>query len=263
MKTVKGVIPGLVIIACMYVPQSAVAQRFTSAGPAEVVAKTDTAGRNAKLAYEALKAGNIDRAREYLDDANPASPYTMFVQAALTKDAVTAADMYKEIVAANAGSPIAREALLQLYRYHYAAGQYAAAHQDYIELEKFPIPPPVSDPLGLQDSLQSIPAFQALPPAAGLSPAQASQEQAPPEQASAAQPPVYLVQVGVFTTADNARKFIQQLKIYGVNGKLFIKDIGGRRFYGVSAGSFSSEDAAEDLAKNLKSRSVQCLVVEQ
>ncbi|MCL5020618.1 MAG: hypothetical protein M1339_02925, partial [Bacteroidetes bacterium] len=146
MESVHKFILGFLVLACVSSTQQVLAQRFTSSGPSQLTQKGDTAAdRNGELAYEALKSGNLEDARGFLDDANPGSPYAMFVRAALTQDAVTAADMYKEIVAENEGTPIAREALIQLYRYHYAAGQYAAAHRDYIELQKFPLPPPVSE----------------------------------------------------------------------------------------------------------------------
>lgn len=237
----------------------ALAQRFTVPQVPELNQKADTnVDENAELAYEALKAGKLDDARDYLDDANPESPYALFVRAALTEDGVTAANMYKEIVAENEGTPIAREALIELYRYHYAAGQYAAAHRDYIELQKFPFPPPVPDPIGLSDSLQNEPAYQAPKPVhASAAPA------APAKVSPSIQPKVYLVQVGVFTTAGNAHRYVQDLKVYGVAGKVFRKDIGGRTYYAVSAGSFSSRNAAEDMAKDLKSRSVDCIVVEK
>lgn len=269
MKSVRKLILAALVLACVSFPQRALAQRFTSSGSSQPAPVADTArNRNGELAYKALKAGNLQDARGFLDDANPASPYALFVRAALTQDGVTAADLYKEIVAENEGMPIAREALIQLYRYHYAAGQYAAAHRDYIELQKFLLPPPVPDPLGLTDSLQAVPAFQptqpspSQPPLSQLSPAQPPLSQ-PSVEVSEAEPTIYLVQVGVFTTPDNARRFIQNLKVYGVNGKLFTKDIGGRELYGVSAGSFSDKEAAEDMARNLKSRSIQCIVVEK
>jgi SPOR domain len=235
-------------------PRQILAQRFTSSGPSLPVMKTDTiADDNARLAYNALKAGNVDDARDYLDDADPQDPYAMFVRAALTEDAVTASNMYKEIIAENEGTRIAREALIQLYKYHYAAGEYNSAHRDYVELKKFSVPPGVPDPLGLRDSLQALP----------VSPAQQSPETPQTDVSAASHPPVYLVQVGVFTTADNARKFVQSLKMYDVTGTLFTKSDGGRTLYGVSAGSFSSRDAAEDMAANLKSRSIDCIVVQR
>ncbi len=241
------------MLACAYAPQPAFAQRFTAAGPSQSIERTDTADRNAQLSYEALKAGKIEEARNYLDEANAESPFAMFVRAALTQNAVTAADIYKEIVAENEGKPIAREALLQLYRYHYAAGDYAAAHQDFVELQKFALPPPVSDPLGLKDSLQ------------GISPTEA--KQAPVSSTASDSAPVkpvtYLVQVGVFTTEANALKFVEELKVHGVNGRVFKKNFDGRGLFGVSAGAFKSKSAADEMAKELKSRSVSCVVVEK
>ncbi len=254
MKSILSFLPGFLLLAFFCVSPQAYAQRFTSSGPSQIDQKTDTLdGGNGALSYEALKAGNLDKARAYLDEANPGDPYAMFVRAALTQDAVTAADMYKEIIAENEGTPIAREALLQLYKYHYAAGDYASAHRDYVELNKFSMPSPVSDPLGLRDSLQAVPSSQV----------QSSPPVAPVDTSVTVQSAVYLVQLGVFSTVDNARRFVQQLKAHGINGKMFTKDDGGRTLYGVSAGSFSSRAAADGLAGDLKSRSIDCIVVQR
>ncbi len=255
MRHFRKYIFGIIALLLFIAPRQILAQRFTSSGPSRPVVKADTlADYNARLAYDALKAGKLDDARDYLDDADPQDPYAMFVHAALTQDAVTASNMYKEIVAENEGTPIAREALVQLYKYHYAAGEYNSAHRDYVELKKFSVAPGVPDPLGLRDSLQALPT---------ASPLQQSLETRQTDASAAARPPVYLVQVGVFTTADNARKFVQSLKMYGVTGTLFTKSDGGRTLYGVSAGSFSSREAADDMAANLKSRSIDCIVVQE
>ncbi len=254
MRHFRGYILGFLVPVLFLAPRQVLAQRFTSSGPSQPVVKADTlADDNARLAYDALKAGKLDDARDYLDDADPQDPYAMFVHAALTQDAVTASNMYKEIIAENEGTQIAREALVQLYKYHYAAGEYNSAHRDYGELKKFSVYPGVPDPLGLRDSLQALPA----------SAPQQSPETPQTDMSAAGRLPVYLVQVGVFTTADNARKFVQSLKMYSVTGTLFTKDDGGRTLYGVSAGSFSNREAADDLAANLKSRSIDCIVVEK
>jgi SPOR domain len=245
---------GLFLVALLCVPGHAFAQRFTSGATQHPVQPADTlADENGRLAYEALEAGKVDEARDYLDDANPQGPYAAFVRAALTKDAITAANMYKEIVAEYRGKAIAREALIRLYKYHYAAGDYSSAHRDYVELKKFSPPAQLPDPLGLKDSLQLLPA----PPDTQSEAAAETVEDSP------VAPPTYLVQVGVFTTADNARRFIQNLKMYGITGTLFTKDDGGRTLYGVSAGSFSDRAAAEDMVANLKGRSIDCMVVQK
>lgn len=250
-----------VVLTFVSLPGTVMARRTAISGVSRANVRTvDKTDKNAQLAYEALKSGKLEAARNYLEGANPENPYAMFVRAALTEDAVTAANMYREIASENEGTPIAREALIELYRYHYAAGKYAAAHRDYIELQKFPLPPPVPDPIGLRDSLENEPAFHS---SEGEHAAMPATRPAPSEKAHNLQSTTYLVQVGVFTTVDNARRFIQDLRVYGVHGEMFRKVIGGKRYYGVSAGSFSDRNAADELAKKLKSRSVNCIVVEK
>lgn len=250
------------VFYALWIPGNAFGQRFTGAGPSTLGPVADTnSDVDGELAFEALRSGKLEDARNYLNGANPESPYAMFVRAALTQDGVTAANMYKMIVAENEGTPIAREALVQLYRYHYATGQYGAAHRDYVELKKFALPPPVSDPLGLVDSLQEIPHPQADEPARSF--AASTVTPAPESAAGQVKPIIYIVQVGVFTTSGNARRFIRDLKAYGVKGNIFPKDISGRALYGVSAGSFSDEGAAQAMVNNLKSRSINAIVVEK
>ena len=250
------------VLCAVWIPGNAFGQRFTGAGPSTLGPVVDTnSDVDGELAFEALRSGKLEDARNYLNGANPESPYAMFVRAALTQDGVTAANMYKMIVAENEGTPIAREALVQLYRYHYATGQYGAAHRDYVELKKFALPPPVSDPLGLVDSIDIVPHYQINEPAQPV--AVSPEKSAPVTAATQATPSIYLVQVGVFTTRDNARRYIRDLKVYGVNGRVFPKDIGGRTLYGVSAGSFSDQGAAQAMVNNLKSRSINAIVVEK
>ena len=250
MKSLLRIAFGVTLFACVVTARVGFAQRFTSAPQGGQTADS-TYDNKGELAYEALESGNLDDARNYLDAADPGDPYAMFVRASLTSDALTAANMYKEIVAENEGKPIAREALVQLFNYHYAKGDYQAAHSDYLELKKFPIPPPVSDPIGLRDSLQSAPVVQAPRP------------QPPAEEAGKSAPRSFIVQLGVFTTPENAQRYIQKLRTYGVTATVFTKDGGGRTLYGVSAGSFPSRDGAQDLANDLKGRAIDCIVVQR
>ncbi len=229
------------------------AQRFSS-GPPSSQMSPQGGDENALRAFEAYKAGNIDLARKYLGDSKQSDPYAMFVNAALDPDAVEAADMYKEIVAENHGRPVAGEALLKLYKYHYATGDYQSARTDYVELKKYPTAGEVADPSGLEDSLIT-PARASAPITPSVTTSAADNG---PERASTK----FIVQVGVFTTLENARNFIGDLRDNGIEGTVFTKDAGGRSLYGVSAGTFSSRDAAEDYARELKSRSVDCIVVE-
>lgn len=237
-------------VACT---KSVFAQRFTSEGQSQQVQKVEpTVDQNAAQAYMALKEGNLDDARRYLAEANSSDPFAMFVRAALTSDATEAADVYKEIIAENEGKPIAREALLQLYKYHFAAGDYNAAHADYLSLRKFPMLTQLTDPLGFEDSLQTrAPSvqLQTVQPRPGVN--------------TAPQSGNFAVQVGVFSTSQNARKFVESLRMKGINGTIFTKVESDRMLYAVSAGSFSTRGAAQSFATNLKNRSIDCVVVQR
>jgi tetratricopeptide (TPR) repeat protein len=234
---------------------SVLAQRFTIHDQDMQSKSTkDTSDENANNAYAALKDGKLDEARKILGQTNLSDPTAMYVRAAFTQNALEAADMYREIVAQNPGKPIAHDALLELYKYHFAMGDYKAAHIDYNELQKYPWTDEIVDPIGFRDSIQSgtfFTIFQRSPAeieikAPGLMPEVGEK---------------FLVQVGVFSTPENARRFMEKMRSLNIDAKIFTKIVGGKMFYGVSAGSFLERNQAEAFASNLKSRSINCIVV--
>jgi len=227
---------------------NAIAQRFTSEVNQSSV-KPDTGFFNAEKAYLALKAGDLGKARKYLSSADASSPFAMYVRAALMQDATQAVGIYKVIVNEYPDRPIAHEALLQLYKYHYAAGDYRLAHTDYLQLRKYPGMTQLADPAGLKDTLQN----QALP-------AQPQTEEAP----SAPLPEVsesYTVQLGVFSSQENADRFVAQLRTKDVKAAVSTRAGTGKTLYVVTAGDFQTREAADAFAEDLKSRSIDCVVV--
>ncbi len=230
----------------------AAAQRFTS-NPQIVPARIndDSGDQDARQAYLALKAGKLDDARKYLAEADSSSPFAMYVQAGLTGDAARAANIYEEIAAQNPNKPIGREALLQLYKLHFAAGDYGTAHREYLQLRKYPEYARLTDPAGLEDSLQTPKALP-MPVASN-----------PPVVTSPSESGSFVVQVGVFSTPENAQKFVKSLEGSGFSGTVFTKMSSGKTLYAVSAGSFSTREEAQAFAENLKSRSIDCIVVQR
>ncbi|MCL5035290.1 MAG: SPOR domain-containing protein [Bacteroidetes bacterium] len=242
-------------LAFVLLPGTVRAQRFTSEDKSQkadgMVASGD---RNAQQAYLSLKAGDLNDARRYLTESDPSDPFAIFVRAALTPDAVEAVDTYKEIIAEYPGKPIAQQALLQLYKYHFAAGDYGNAHTDYLELRKYtPMMTQLVDPLGFEDTLRLPQPSTALP---------VSSEQ--PQPSSPAPPSaMFTVQLGAFSTPENARRFIATLKEQGIQAAVFTKADGSRTLYAVSTGSFSTRSDAEAYAQELKGRSISCIVVQK
>ncbi len=255
MKTSLTTSAILVIMICNVSP--AMAQRFTSQGQSDRPSvRPDTGFINAEKAYLALKAGDLDNARKFLSSADASNPFSMYVRAALTQDATQAAGMYKVIVNEFPNRPIAKEALLQLYRYHYAAGDYRSAHTDYMQLRKYPGMTQLVDPAGLSDQIPSVKdtvRAQTAPPA----PVTNQPAQAPEEH------PDFAVQLGVFSTRSNAERFISRMKNDNdIDATISTKSVAGKTLFAVITGDFQTREAAESFASDLRSRSIDCIVVE-
>ncbi len=253
-RIVASSIP-FIAITFLVTAGSAFAQRFTSRSDTDAVKSSVVAGdEKAQEAYLSLKAGNLSDARKFLIEADPSDPFAVFVRAALTPDAVEAADTYREIVAEYPGKPIAQEALLELYKYHYAAGEYAAAHVDYLELQKYPpAMDGIVDPAGFADTLHVPPPVPM--PQASAAPASVTPEAGPMVR--------FTVQLGAFSTSENARNFAASLKNKGIAADIFTKIDGGKTLYAVSTGDFTTREAADAVARRLKERSISCIVVQK
>ena len=215
--------------------------------------RPDTGFINAERAYLAVKSGNLAEARKFLSIADPSNPFAMYVRAALTQDASEAAGIYNSIVSAYPGKPITRDALLQLYKYHYAAGEYYLAHTDYVELRKYPGMNQLVDPIGLKDTVQNT-----------VSPTNSEYVQTPssPDKAVVPSAQRYSVQVGVFSTRENAKRLVARLRTENIESSISPRVLADRTVYVVTAGDFRSREAADAFAADLKSRAFDCMVVE-
>ncbi len=228
-----------------------VAQRFSSGDQTgQKSFKADTGFINAEKAYLALKTGNLEDARKYLSLADASNPFSLYVRAGLTQDATEAAGIYKEIVAEYPDKPIAREALLQLYRYHYAAGNYRLAHTDYLQLRKYPGMTQLSDPAGLKDTLQNT------------APSMPTQNTETPPPSTSDEPTSYSIQLGVFSSQENADRFVAHLKAEDIKASVSSKIGANKTLYVVTTGDFPTREAADTFAADLRNRSIDCIVVQ-
>ena len=233
----------------------AFAQRFTSEDPLTVKHLTpDTGFINAERSYLALKAGNLDEARKFLSLADASNPFAMYVRASLTPDATNAVGIYKLIVAQFHGKPIAREALIQLYKYHYAAGNYRLAHTDYLELRKYPGTIQLVDPAGFKDTLQS--SVTPMQPVAVDTPSVQAPEKPPVESEES-----YSVQLGVFSSQANADRFVADMKTKNIGATISTREGSSRTLYIVTTGTFQTREDADAFATDLKNKSINCIVV--
>lgn len=209
------------------------------------------------LAYLAYRKGEISLSRAYLDSVRVIDTYAMYVRAALTEDANEAADIYREIVMQNQSQSVSRDALIQLYNYHYAIGDYRTAHLDYLSLQKFPLMHQVRDPAGLSDTLPQLNNENV---ERELSARLQNNEVAHNLEEADNH---FVVQVGIFSTKKNALQFVENLAQKGLKCNVFEKIIEGKSFYAVSAGMFAGREAADTFAASLRARSINCFVVKK
>ncbi len=242
---VNSILSIIIMTAC-----PVLAQRFASRDT-QTANKPDIGFMNAEKAYFAFKAGDLDDARKHLLSADASNPFAMFVRAALIPDAGQATNIYKVIVNEYPGRPIAREALLQLYKYHYAAGNYRLARADYLELCKYPGATQLVDPAGLEDTVRN----PALPASA--------QVQGPELQTGSTSNKVekFSVQLGLFSTRENAERLVARLKTEDIKATVSLRTSAEKKFYAVTTGKFSTREDAEHFASHLKSKSIDCVVV--
>jgi|GEM_PF-4979480 hypothetical protein len=219
----------------------------------QTVASTDKFSLSAYLAY---KRGDISLSHAYLDSVRNIDPYAMYVRAALTENANEASNIYREIVLQNQVPSVSRDALIQLYKYHYAIGDYKKAHLDYVALQKFPMVSHIIDPVGLSDTLPQL----KTEPIESKTVAQSSAGATSFEEESKGQ---FIVQVGIFSTRENAQRYTEKLAQEGLKCTLFEKAVNDRTFYAVSAGMFVDREEAENFALSLKQRSINCFVVKK
>lgn len=212
-------------------------------------------------------------------------PGILFVQARVATDGIEAAKLYQGVLDNYPSSEWADDALFNLYQYYYAMGLYKTAELKMQQLRKEypasehlgargatirpdtadarPVPPPVSVPGGAA----GIAADSATPPHSGPDAARRDTSRdgatpAPESPASAVNP--FTLQVGAFSTAENAQKQKGWFEERGYAAEITNRVRGGRSLYLVWVGSFPSADAARATLREIQSRyNITPIVVER
>ena len=77
----------------------------------------------------------------------------------------------------------------------------------------------------------------------------------PPENES------YFIQLGVFSTRENAERFVSHLKAVNIEATVTSRPGSSKTLYVVTTGDFQTREAAESTAAGFKRRSINCIVV--
>jgi len=258
-------------------------QESATTGPVrELVAKLD------KGDTDAVKAALPDLIARYQND-----PGVIYLQARVATDGIEAAKLYQSILDNFPASEWADDALYMLYQYYYAMGLYKTADLKLQQLRK---EYPQSEHLGERTPPEIKPAGTATPAPVTPAPRDTSSRVAPagtpttdttmPADNSGAAPvttgaPVtgdrmdtsgdapattlpYTLQVGAFSTPENARKQKLFFEEFGYTAEIANRVRGGRSLYLVWVGNYATTDEARKTLAEIQAKyNITPIVVER
>ncbi len=211
-----------------------------------------------------IESGEIDKAAEEsanLISANPNHPGILYLQGRLSTDGIEALKFYQAIVDNFPKSEWADDALYKIYQYYYAVGLYRTAELKWKHLQKeYPQSPYLKSPLSKdiksisdeiavtseQDTIKTQPPIKIIEQSVSIEPT--------PKQPEATQASVYTVQVGAFSTLENAKKQEKFFLDLGYEVELTNKIRAGKSLYLVWVGNFRSAEEAKKLKDEIKQK---------
>lgn len=176
-------------------------------------------------------------------------PSLLFLEAVLTEDGDEANKKYSQIVNKYPHSKYADAALYRMYSYNYAIGSYQTAQKNLAQLQKDYSNSPYLksiqiNPSANNDEMKIIPEKTEI-------------------KSTNDKKYLYTIQVGAFINLSNAKELMSDLISDGYEAKLQEKIVGGSIFNIVYLGNFFSEEEAEKLLPELKTKyEIQCRVVQ-
>jgi len=164
------------------------------------------------------------------------NPGVMFLQAMLTTDGAQAARVYQTIVDNFPDSEWADDALYKLYQYYYSLGLYKTGDAKLQQLkELYPLSPYSSD--------QAVQAEH-----------QKAADRKPPAGADQVPAAAYTVQVGAFSTLQNAEELKGRFEKESYSAMVSTVVSNGKTLHKVWVGEFKTYESAKRFAGEIKSK---------
>lgn len=239
---------------------------------------------------DAVKAALPDLIARYQND-----PGVIYLQARVATDGIEAAKLYQSILDNFPSSEWADDALYNMYQYYYAMGLYKTAdlklqqlRKEYPRSEylaertppeitpagKDPSPPAPGVPGAADTSARTAPAGSPAADSATPPPARVATPVTPGMSGSPgvtdtsryapAAPLPYTLQVGAFSTSENAQKQKLFFEEFGYTAEITNRVRGGRSLYLVWVGSYASPDEARRTLGEIQSKyNITPIVVER
>jgi tetratricopeptide (TPR) repeat protein len=198
---------------------------------------------------EMIKNGQADEVKAELPSLltkNQNDPGVLYLQGVLTSDGSEAVKIFQSVVDNFPKSEWADDALYKAYQYYYSIGLYKTATREYDQLKQtYPSSPYLA--LG-ELSLAN----------------QEAEAVEKPGSAQDADNGTFAVQVGAFSTAENANKQKRFFHNVGYPVEVLNKVKRGKSYYLVWIGDFKSDDEARKFGSELKRKyRIDTIVVER
>lgn len=173
-------------------------------------------------------------------------PGVLYLQGVLTSDGTEAVKVFQSIVDNFPKSEWADDALYRVYQYYYSLGFYKTAIQKHDQLKRdYP-----NSPYLAQAVSHGVP--------------RAPEETEKIQAQAGSEERAFAVQVGAFSTAENANKQRRMLQSAKYPVEILNKVRNGKSYYLVWIGNFNSREAAQKFRSELESRyKIEAMVVER
>ena len=168
------------------------------------------------------------------------NPGVMYLQAVLTTDGTEAAKLYQNIVDNFPKSEWGDDALYKLYEYYYSIGLYKTANQKWTQLkEEYPFSAYAAEKNSVVEEKQAAKEKPTVMKPKGTVPKFGTN---------------FTVQVGAFSTLQNAGELKAKFEKEGFQSNIFTMVSQGKKLHKVWVGEFQSYDEARRFTAEIKSK---------
>jgi len=192
---------------------------------------------------EMIEKGQADAVRAELPSLMTTyqnNPGVMYLQAVLTVDGTEAAKLYQNIIDNFPKCEWGDDALYRLYQYYYSIGLYKTAEQKLAQLkEEYPFSAYASEKNPAVEEKQAAKEKPAVMKPKGTVPKFATN---------------FTVQVGAFSTLQNAGELKTKFEKEGYQSNIFTIVSNGKKLHKVWVGEFQTYDEAKKFSAEIKSK---------
>ncbi|MGB2866844.1 MAG: SPOR domain-containing protein [Bacteroidota bacterium] len=176
------------------------------------------------------------------------NPGVLYLQAILTSDGSEAATIYQSIVDNFPKSEWADDALYKLYQYYYSVGLYKTADQKMVQLKQdYPFSAYASEETATEGKDQAFVEQPAV---------------VKPKGAVEKYPTNFTIQVGAFSTLQNAEELKSKFEKEGYSSNIFTIVTNGKKLHKVWVGEFQTYDEAKRFTAEVRKKfSLESIVV--